>query len=1120
MHKKPHSFPSRKARLRLTQRFSPWASLLPLLRAAITLTLIAAVLISGYRFLVLPPGAEALLFSSHLMGKAGDSIGILGVAIEDLNKDGLKDVAVANSNQIALFTHGGGHAFTKKVVDNLASQQVVITDINHDDLPDLVVALKNSPGVRWYRNNGDFNFTGFSLSSGGNAKVAVADLNGDGDRDIMAITHDDSGISTLRRFMGDGKGNFTMTVMAGDSEVTAIGIGDVNDNKYPDIITGGNKGLQRWATNDGLTWSRIDIDDSNKNSKTSIAVADMNGDGKFDILVGDQSSNSVAVYKNLDNSAFSRTQMEGDADVGVVVPADVDGDGRIDAVVSGQDDNSIFWFKNGGTLSFSKQTVATDLQSVLGVAVADIDNDKDLDFVAGDYWRGSVYWYEQTASKPTATKPTNISQSTNGKGLISFTTTVASDSFTRSRLRVEYSTNGTVWHKAFIKEASVSTGSVDVNSNNGYQIGTANPIDTDAKSSVDLTITWDTASTLNAGGAITGDISTVQVRVTPRDDKFIGTAISSGKFRVDRKSPTGLNDLKISALSTSEATLTWSRYTDSSAFSFVVRYGTDAAQVADGGGSAWDSTKDAALGDIESTGTAIKDLQPNKTYTFKLFVTDKFGNVATSPTVSGVSDGSIVAPSITPQPSTSTPPAGSTPAPTPAASARPTATARPTPPPTTLGNKVPVADAGQDQVVNPAALVIMDGTASRDADGDALIYTWRQLSGSAVELLSSRTATPSFSAGQENETYIFALTVRDPKGASATDIVTVATKQLPKGEAVPVATAGPGAPQAVVDNTPPLARLLRPIDILLFVIAVLATLVSVIDRATRTAKQKGALLAGDSQTSARGRVVHYRTGEPIPGVQVLLYSLDGKLKASERTNARGEFPTLFPTGQYTMAVQVAGFAFAPAVSGSLKPEGGILYTGGTLTVQDGRVPLTITIPLKPTGQEITTNRSRVLRSWQNIQRWSRTLSWPVFLIGALLNTVLIFWVPTVIYLVIELCYVILVIVKVALEVRVRPAYGLVRDAITHVPLDLAVVRLYEEGTNRLIMTRVTNNQGKFFALPPAGTYTVTVTKPGYAVFSKQHVLISPEQDAVLQITTDLMPVTPQSGLAAARAAVL
>jgi len=71
-----------------------------------------------------------------------------------------------------------------------------------------------------------------------------------------------------------------------------------------------------------------------------------------------------------------------------------------------------------------------------------------------------------------------------------------------------------------------------------------------------------------------------------------------------------------------------------------------------------------------------------------------------------------------------------------------------------------------------------------------------------------------------------------------------------------------------------------------------------------------------------------------------------------------------------------------------------------------------------------------------------------------------------------------------------------------------------------VITRVTNTQGKFFALPPAGTYTITVTKPGYAVFAKEEVAITAEQDSVLQMTADLMPVAPQGGLARARAAVL
>ena len=120
----------------------------------------------------------------------------------------------------------------------------------------------------------------------------------------------------------------------------------------------------------------------------------------------------------------------------------------------------------------------------------------------------------------------------------------------------------------------------------------------------------------------------------------------------------------------------------------------------------------------------------------------------------------------------------------------------------------------------------------------------------------------------------------------------------------------------------------------------------------------------------------------------------------------------------------------------------------------------------------------------------------------------------------ELMYVVLIIIKVALEVRVRPAYGLVRDAITHVPLDLAVIRLFDQKTNRLILTRVANSQGKFFALPPSGTYMITVTKSGYAPFSRDNVNIESSEDSVLQMTADLMPAAPQVAFAGLAAGVI
>ncbi len=151
--------------------------------------------------------------------------------------------------------------------------------------------------------------------------------------------------------------------------------------------------------------------------------------------------------------------------------------------------------------------------------------------------------------------------------------------------------------------------------------------------------------------------------------------------------------------------------------------------------------------------------------------------------------------------------------------------------------------------------------------------------------------------------------------------------------------------------------------------------------------------------------------------------------------------------------------------------------------------------------------------WQVVQHEGHVLSWPLFIGGSFLNTVLLLWVPGSLFLLLEMFYVGLVAVKIVLEVRLRPSYGFVRDAITHVPLDLAVVRLYELGTNRLVMTRVADNQGRFFALPPPGRYTVTVTKPGYASFARENIEISAAHDAKLQMKVDLMPVAPPVDLA-------
>lgn len=78
-------------------------------------------------------------------------------------------------------------------------------------------------------------------------------------------------------------------------------------------------------------------------------------------------------------------------------------------------------------------------------------------------------------------------------------------------------------------------------------------------------------------------------------------------------------------------------------------------------------------------------------------------------------------------------------------------------------NQAPSANAGADQMVVTPASVTLNGSGSSDPDGDALTYSWTQVSGTLATLSNTTAANPSFSAAQVSveEELVFALSVND-----------------------------------------------------------------------------------------------------------------------------------------------------------------------------------------------------------------------------------------------------------------------------------------------------------------------------------------------------------------------
>jgi REJ domain len=123
-------------------------------------------------------------------------------------------------------------------------------------------------------------------------------------------------------------------------------------------------------------------------------------------------------------------------------------------------------------------------------------------------------------------------------------------------------------------------------------------------------------------------------------------------------------------------------------------------------------------------------------------------------------------------------------------------------------NNPPVANAGHEpaqKTVNAGAIVTLDGSQSHDPDGDALTYTWTQISGPNVVLSTpanqpSSDPTTSFTAPNSEANLVFRLIVTDTAGLSDGDTVTIQVIPALMPTPIPEPTPPP------TTNVPPVAN--------------------------------------------------------------------------------------------------------------------------------------------------------------------------------------------------------------------------------------------------------------------------------------------------------------------------
>ncbi|MFH1602072.1 MAG: hypothetical protein ABIB61_03900 [Candidatus Shapirobacteria bacterium] len=143
-------------------------------------------------------------------------------------------------------------------------------------------------------------------------------------------------------------------------------------------------------------------------------------------------------------------------------------------------------------------------------------------------------------SAPEATAPSSVFQSTDGSGHITFSTAISDSDSNDTKLRIEYSDDGgSNWHDPDLVSATPSSGTVDLDDDNAYQVGSVDNIDTSG-GNITLTIVWDTQSANNENGSL-DDTSQddIQIKVIANDGIIDSSAATSNSFSVDNQDPSG-----------------------------------------------------------------------------------------------------------------------------------------------------------------------------------------------------------------------------------------------------------------------------------------------------------------------------------------------------------------------------------------------------------------------------------------------------------------------------------------------------------------------------------------------------------------------------------------------------